>query len=169
VLFTDTVAKKSGSPTVWKAKYFHIKKILNLINISKVLQNIEITNMDYRDILDRDKKSFLYMDPPYEIKDKLYTNHSLFNHEQFIDNILNIPNEFILTYQCSDININKLKRFNIIKSPYSYCLNQSIVNGEKKRNIKNEYLIYSINSFDKSINSISSHSSINNSFNGGDK
>ena len=77
---------------------FSIKGINNLKEYSKLIKNWKITNEDYAVLVDDclghgeiecDDNTFIYVDPPYNIKDNLYGNkgkmHSGFDHARFAD------------------------------------------------------------------------------------
>ena len=92
-------------------KRFTDSIINKLIPLSNLIQNIEITNQDYNNILKkRGKDVFLYLDPPYfsSTKSMLYgTNgdlHKNFNHELFAKNIKKCKHHWLITYDdCPEI------------------------------------------------------------------
>ena len=66
--------------------------INNLKVYSKLIKSWEIYNMDYKDFIhefSNHENVFLYLDPPYMIKDNLYGDHGelhkVFKHEEFFD------------------------------------------------------------------------------------
>jgi len=66
---------------------FSMRGIENLPEYSKIIQNWKITNYSYQQLMCNGRDIFIYLDPPYEIKDKLYGKsgnmHSTFNHDTF--------------------------------------------------------------------------------------
>lgn len=66
---------------------FSLTGIEKLPEYSKLIQNWRITNMDYSMLMDCDSKVFMYLDPPYDIKDNLYgrkgSMHKGFDHDKF--------------------------------------------------------------------------------------
>jgi site-specific DNA-adenine methylase len=78
-----------------------------LIGYSKLLDNVEIRNSDYKDVIgdeDSDKTLFL-IDPPYYIKkvDSYYKCDCKYvYHREIADNIRKINGKFLLTYNISD-------------------------------------------------------------------
>ena len=69
---------------------FGIKGIENLKYYSELIKSWEIYNLDYREFIDKfsnKENVFLYLDPPYMIKDNLYGDHGelhkIFKHEDF--------------------------------------------------------------------------------------
>ena len=74
---------------------FSMRGIEKLTEYSKLIKNWEITNLSYEEMLDGDSNIFVYLDPPYDIKDNLYgkkgSMHKGFDHDKF----------------ASDCNVNK--------------------------------------------------------------
>ena len=74
---------------------FSMRGIEKLPEYSKLIKNWEITNLSYEEMLDGDSNIFVYLDPPYDIKDNLYgkkgSMHKGFDHDKF----------------ASDCNVNK--------------------------------------------------------------
>jgi len=74
---------------------FSMRGIEKLPEYSKLIKNWKITNLSYEEMLDGDSNIFVYLDPPYDIKDNLYgkkgSMHKGFDHDKF----------------ASDCNINK--------------------------------------------------------------
>ena len=66
---------------------FTMRGIEKLPYYSEVIQKWHITNLSYEKLMTDDDGVFLYLDPPYSIKDNLYgkkgTMHSGFSHETF--------------------------------------------------------------------------------------
>ena len=54
-----------------------------------MIESWTITNLSYERMLTDDKDTFLYLDPPYDIKDNLYGKsgdmHKRFDHDQFAE------------------------------------------------------------------------------------
>ena len=68
---------------------FSMRGILKLQDYSKLIQRWKITNLDYQELACDDTYTFIYADPPYDIKDVLYGNkgsmHKGFDHARFAD------------------------------------------------------------------------------------
>jgi len=66
---------------------FSMRGIDNIPEYSKIIQNWKITNYSYTRVMGNGQDILIYLDPPYEIKDKLYGKsgnmHSGFNHDKF--------------------------------------------------------------------------------------
>ena len=66
---------------------FSMSGIEKLKGYSYIIRNWKITNWSYEGLLTDDKGTFIYHDPPYDIKDNLYGKkgdlHKRFDHDQF--------------------------------------------------------------------------------------
>lgn len=77
---------------------FSLAGIERLTEYSKLIQHWRITNSSYEFLMDCDKNVFMYLDPPYDIKDNLYgkkgSMHKGFDHDKFCTNCkynMNMP------------------------------------------------------------------------------
>jgi site-specific DNA-adenine methylase len=66
---------------------FSMRGIEKLPEYSKVIEHWRITNYSYDYLMDGNKGAFMYLDPPYDIKDNLYgrkgSMHKGFDHDKF--------------------------------------------------------------------------------------
>jgi DNA adenine methylase len=66
---------------------FSIRGIEKLPEYSKLIEKWRITNYSYDYLMDGNMGAFMYLDPPYDIKDNLYGNkgsmHKRFDHDKF--------------------------------------------------------------------------------------
>ena len=66
---------------------FSLRGIEKLPEYSKLIENWRITNYSYDYLMDGNKGAFMYLDPPYDIKDNLYgrkgSMHKGFDHDKF--------------------------------------------------------------------------------------
>ena len=66
---------------------FSTRGIEKLPEYSKLIEHWRITNYSYDYLMDGNKGAFMYLDPPYDIKDNLYGNkgsmHKGFDHDKF--------------------------------------------------------------------------------------
>jgi DNA adenine methylase len=147
IVFAGMVGLSSFSKTAWAKNYFTTKKIDNLKNLSGVLQNIDISNEDYKEIFEKTMETdFLFLDPPYEIEHNLYGKkgvyHHYFDHDIFFEEVSKLKCKWMITYNCSDKILERYKKYKIIKKEYSYCVNYSKEkNGNLKRRKNNEVII----------------------------
>lgn len=87
---------------------------------SLLLKDVEINNNYYSSVMHKinDEKTFLLVDPPYNVKNvgKYYRcNSNEFNHEALFDELKNFKGKWLLTYNdCEDIR-ELYKEFNVEK------------------------------------------------------
>jgi DNA adenine methylase len=66
---------------------FSMRGIEKLKEYQKLIENWQITNYQYGALLDDNREAFVYLDPPYDIKDNLYGKkgdmHKGFDHDTF--------------------------------------------------------------------------------------
>ena len=66
---------------------FSTNGIERLTEYSELIERWKITNLSYESMLCDDKDTFIYLDPPYDIKDNLYGRkgemHKRFDHDKF--------------------------------------------------------------------------------------
>lgn len=90
---------------------FNESTIQALYYYSSLIKNWKITNGDYSDLLDDNEDAFVFLDPPYDIKDFLYGKdgvmHSNFNHVDFAEKCNKSKNKIMVTYNSNE-HIKKL-------------------------------------------------------------
>ena len=99
---------------------FSINGINNLKYYSELIKNWKITNLDYADLVEDclghgeiecDDNTFIYVDPPYNIKDNLYGNkgkmHSGFDHARFADVMDDTMGNVMISYNNHPDIINR--------------------------------------------------------------
>ena len=82
---------------------FSLRGIEKLPEYSKIIEHWKITNYSYDYLLDYKDSTFIYLDPPYDIKDNLYgkkgSMHKCFDHDRFASD-------------CSTCNMPQLVSYN---------------------------------------------------------
>ena len=92
---------------------FSIRGIENLKEYQKDIQHWKITNEDYSVLLEAkgSKDTFIFLDPPYDIKDFLYGKkggmHKGFDHKKFAEDCDQCVHNWMITYNIND-NIKSL-------------------------------------------------------------
>jgi len=85
---------------------FNHSIISRIPKFSQLIQHWKITNNDYSDLLDDDKESFVFLDPPYDIKSFIYGDkgnmHSSFDHKDFHDDVDACDNMCMITYNSNE-------------------------------------------------------------------
>jgi len=84
-----------------------ISVIEKLKKYGPFIKDWKITNDDYTCVLDADPSAFVFLDPPYDIKDNLYgasgDMHSGFDHKKFYLDCEESNNTVMITYNSNDI------------------------------------------------------------------
>lgn len=79
-----------------------------LAEFSKLINHWKITNIDYSEVMNADgpDNTFVFLDPPYDIKDFLYGKnremHKSFDHDEFAENVYKCPHKFMITYNVNE-------------------------------------------------------------------
>ena len=86
--FSGLTESSSFSPQA-SDNNFSLRGIEKLREYSKIIEKWKITNYSYEYLFTDDEHCFIYLDPPYDIKDNLYGNkgnmHKGFDHSLFAD------------------------------------------------------------------------------------
>ena len=115
---------------------------------SKLITNWYITNVDYRHLLGDGEKTFVYLDPPYDIKDNLYgkkgSMHIKFDHDDFAKNCEIYNSEMLISYNSDQLVKDRFKDWNCAEFDLTYTM-RSV--GEYMRNQKTrkELLLFNYN------------------------
>lgn len=124
---------------------FSLVGIDKLPKYSQIIKSWKITNIDYEPVMnDAGDNVFVFLDPPYDIKDFLYGTgrklHSSFSHERFADDVDKCPHRFMITYNVNDWIKNRYKSYSLKEWELRYSM---VHRGEKgtKDNVKKELLI----------------------------
>jgi len=114
---------------------FNHNIISRLPRFSKLMQKWKITNEDYAGLFDCDSDTFVFCDPPYDIKSFIYGNkgdmHDGFDHKRFHDIVENgCTNMIMITYNSNDIIRRVYNSWEKIEWDLTYTMHS----GEKYRN-----------------------------------
>lgn len=110
ITFSGTVESGGYSQKAFESR-FTDSSIERLLPLEKILENVHITNLDYRQVLTPSSEDvFTFFDPPYlsATKSKLYGKkgllHTGFRHEEFAYALKNYPHNWLVTYDdCPEI------------------------------------------------------------------
>lgn len=137
ITFSGTVESGGFSQGAFE-KRFTYSSIERLSPLSDILQDVRITNLDYREVLGEDGEDvFIFLDPPYlnATKSKLYGKrgmlHTTFNHDEFAKSLRECQHQWLITY---DDSIQIRKNFDFAKI-YEWQL-QYGMNNYKQENCK---------------------------------
>jgi len=109
---------------------FTINNINKFSIYSNLLQGVEITNLDYSVLFENTERSFLYLDPPYELVNTanvLYGEngnlHKDFDHIRFSEELKKIKGKFCLSYNSDDFIKERYKKYRQIEIDFKYLAN----------------------------------------------
>jgi len=124
----------------YKNTIFSQSKIKKLPEISKIIQSWRITNTDYRELLTTPGKDvFVFLDPPYLIKDMLYGKnaemHSGFSHEDFVEACKSSSHSWMITYNEHEWLRNQFSDFYCENFEFRYSLAHRSENKNKKEEL----------------------------------
>ena len=123
-----------------------------LAEFSKLIKNWKITNIDYSEVMKAKgyADTFIFLDPPYDIKDFLYGKnremHKSFDHDLFADHVSTCMHKLMITYNLNDRLVDLYKNYNLKEWKLRYSMAHRGDKGTNE-NIKTELLItnYEIN------------------------
>jgi len=121
-----------------------------LREFSKLIQHWKITNLDYSEVMNADGSddTFVFLDPPYDIKDFLYGKnremHRSFDHDQFAEEVYKCPHKFMITYNLNDRLCELYKDYNLKEWKLRYSMAHRGDKGTDE-NVKTELLVTNYN------------------------
>jgi len=104
--FSGLTENSTFSPTASRSNFSFVG-IEKLKEYSKLVNKWKITNIDYSEVMNTPGKDvFVFLDPPYDIKDFLYGKdremHKSFDHDVFAEMVYKCPHKFMITYNLND-------------------------------------------------------------------
>ena len=116
-----------------------------LAQFSELIKNWKITNIDYSEVMNAPGEDvFVFLDPPYDIKDFLYGKdremHKSFDHDRFAEDVYKCPHKFMITYNVNDRLLELYKDYYLREWKLRYSMAHR---GEKgtDENVKTELLV----------------------------
>ena len=117
-----------------------------LAQFSELIKNWKITNIDYSEVMNADgpENTFVFLDPPYDIKDFLYGKnremHKKFDHYLFAARVFKCPHKFMITYNVNDRLLELYKDYHLEYWKLRYSM---VHRGDKNTqdNVKTELLV----------------------------
>lgn len=129
ITFSGVVESGGYSQAAYEGR-FTLSSIERVFGLGKLLENVKITNVDYREILkDGDERIFTFLDPPYfkAVKSRLYGKngilHTEFNHQEFACAVKACRHSWLITYDDSPEIRENFKFANIYEWELQYGMN----------------------------------------------
>jgi DNA adenine methylase len=124
---------------------FSLRGIEKLPEYSKLIANWRITNYSYDYLMDGNKGSFMYLDPPYDIKDNLYgrkgSMHKGFDHDKFAFDCDNNDMDMLVSYNSDQLVKDRFKNWNATEFDLTYTM-RSVGEYMREQKQRKELLLF---------------------------
>jgi site-specific DNA-adenine methylase len=125
---------------------FSMRGIEKLPEYSKLISKWRITNYSYDYLLDGDTTAFVYLDPPYDIKDNLYgrkgSMHKGFDHDKFAaDCDFRYPMHQLISYNSDQLVKDRFKNWNAAEFDLTYTM-RSVGEYMREQKERKELLLF---------------------------
>lgn len=105
---------------------FSLMGIYKLPEYSKLIENWRITNHSYDYLMDGNRGAFMYLDPPYDIKDNLYgrkgSMHKGFDHDKFAADCDVNDMDQLVSYNSDQLVKDRFKDWNAAEFDLTYTM-----------------------------------------------
>ena len=136
--FSGLTESSSFSPQA-SENNFSMRGIEKLLEYSNLIKNWTITNYHYNDLISfySGDNAFVYLDPPYDIKDNLYGSkgsmHKGFDHDQFAIDCDNSTLHMMVSYNSSQLVKDRFSKWSVVEYEHTYTMRST---GEYLKNQK---------------------------------
>ena len=100
--------------------------IEKLPEYSLMIKKWKITNLSYELMLHDKEETFIYLDPPYEIKSNLYGRkgdmHKGFNHDEFASISDKSSSPILISYNSSQLIRDRFERWTVAEFAHTYTM-----------------------------------------------
>jgi DNA adenine methylase len=105
---------------------FSMNNIEKLPGYGEIIKDWKITNLSYEELLTDDMGVFVYLDPPYDIKDNLYGNkgsmHKGFDHDKFAADCDRHLCSQLVSYNSSNLVTERFKGWTVGEFAHTYTM-----------------------------------------------
>ena len=142
--FSGLTESSSFSPQASNSN-FSLRGIEKLPEYSKLIEKWRITNYSYDYLMDGNEGAFMYLDPPYDIKDNLYGNkgsmHKGFDHDKFAaDCDANIMDQLV-SYNSDQLVKDRFTNWNAAEFDLTYTM-RSVGEYMREQKQRKELLLF---------------------------
>jgi site-specific DNA-adenine methylase len=127
---------------------FSLRGIEKLPAYSKLIQHWRITNYSYDYLMDGNKGAFMYLDPPYDIKDNLYGNkgsmHKGFDHDKFAIDCDACYMHQLISYNSDQLVKDRFKNWKMGEFDLTYTM-RSVGEYMREQKERKELLLFNYN------------------------
>ena len=124
---------------------FSMRGIEKLPEYSALIANWRITNYSYDYLMDGNKGAFMYLDPPYDIKDNLYGNkgsmHKGFDHDKFAADCDVNNMDQLVSYNSDQLVKDRFKNWNTGEFDLTYTM-RSVGEYMREQKQRKELLLF---------------------------
>jgi len=124
---------------------FSLRGIEKLPEYSKIIEHWRITNYSYDYLMDGNKGAFMYLDPPYDIKDNLYGNkgsmHKGFDHDKFAADCDANDMDQLVSYNSDQLVKDRFKDWNAAEFDLTYTM-RSVGEYMREQKQRKELLLF---------------------------
>ena len=124
---------------------FSMRGIEKLPGYTQIIRNWKITNQSYQELLNPDKKAFVYLDPPYDIKDNLYgkkgSMHKGFDHDTFATDCDSCPLDSLISYNADQLVKDRFTKWNAAEFDLTYTM-RSVGEYMREQQKRKELLLF---------------------------
>jgi len=123
--FSGLTESSSFSPQASDSN-FSLRGIEKLTGYSELIQSWRITSRSYEVLLADDANVFMYLDPPYDIKDNLYGRkggmHSKFDHDKFARDCDTFTSHMLISYNSDQIVKDRFEEWTVGEFAHTYTM-----------------------------------------------
>ena len=105
---------------------FSMRGIEKLTGYQEIIADWKITNTTYEDLLTSWQDAFIYLDPPYDIKDNLYGRkgaiHKRFDHDKFAEDCDRHTADMMVSYNSSQLVKDRFKDWTAAEFDLTYTM-----------------------------------------------
>jgi DNA adenine methylase len=124
---------------------FSLRGIEKLPEYSKLIEKWRITNYSYDYLMDGNKGAFMYLDPPYDIKDNLYgrkgSMHKGFDHDKFAADCDANDMDQLVSYNSDQLVKDRFKNWNAAEFDLTYTM-RSVGEYMREQKERKELLLF---------------------------
>ncbi len=124
---------------------FSLNGIYKLPEYSKLIQNWRITNYSYDQLMDGNRSAFMYLDPPYDIKDNLYgrngSMHKGFDHDKFAADCDSNNMDQLVSYNSDQLVKDRFKNWDAAEFDLTYTM-RSVGEYMREQKQRKELLLF---------------------------
>ena len=145
--FSGLTESSSFSPQASNSN-FSMRGIEKLPDYSKIISKWRISNFSYDYMMDGNRNVFMYLDPPYDIKDNLYGNkgsmHKGFDHDKFAADCDNNDMDQLISYNSDQLVKDRFKNWNAAEFDLTYTM-RSVGEYMRDQKQRKELLLFNYN------------------------